>query len=158
MFSTLPKRNLNFLDTFNLSSANALNLVKCKVLSFGKGLRKASWQTFVSISLALWPLESKQEFTGFVQKTVFLTQNDPISNLCDTLTRQIFWPRFLPINLHLQTQESMHHFSKTGLECYLLILCDAILHLTYFFIICDPILHLDNMRPTNTFWPRFITI
>ena len=38
MFSTLPKTNFKFLVTMILSSANALNLVKAKILSFGKGL------------------------------------------------------------------------------------------------------------------------
>ena len=36
MFSTLPKENFNFLFTFKLLSANALNLERCKILSFGK--------------------------------------------------------------------------------------------------------------------------
>ena len=35
MFSTLPKRNINFSITFNLSSANALNFDQSKILSFG---------------------------------------------------------------------------------------------------------------------------
>ena len=38
-FSTLPKTNINFLDTSILSSANALNLDRSKTLLFGKGLR-----------------------------------------------------------------------------------------------------------------------
>ena len=33
-----PKRKIIILATFNLSSANALNLVMSKILSFGKGL------------------------------------------------------------------------------------------------------------------------
>ena len=38
MFSTLSKRNFNFSVTFILSSANALKLDQCKILSFGKEL------------------------------------------------------------------------------------------------------------------------
>ena len=37
-FSTLPKANLNFLFTFKLSSANAFNLDRSEILSFGKEL------------------------------------------------------------------------------------------------------------------------
>ena len=35
---TLSKREILILATFNLSSANAFNLVTSKILSFGKGL------------------------------------------------------------------------------------------------------------------------
>ena len=38
MFSTLPKTKFKFLVTFSLSSARALNLDRCTILSFGKGL------------------------------------------------------------------------------------------------------------------------
>ena len=38
MFSTLPKRNLNFPFTFILLSANAFNLDQCKIFLFGKEL------------------------------------------------------------------------------------------------------------------------
>ena len=38
MLSPLPKTNINFLDTSILSSANALNLDRSKILPFGKGL------------------------------------------------------------------------------------------------------------------------
>ena len=38
MFSTLSKEEIIILVTFNLSSANAFNLVLSKILSFGKGL------------------------------------------------------------------------------------------------------------------------
>ena len=40
MFSILPKTNFNFSATFNLSSANTLNLDQSKNLSFGKELKK----------------------------------------------------------------------------------------------------------------------
>ena len=40
MFSTLPKTGIIILATLNLSSANAFNLVKAKILLFGKGLTK----------------------------------------------------------------------------------------------------------------------
>ena len=35
MFSTLPKTNFNLLVTFILSSANAFNLDRCNILSYG---------------------------------------------------------------------------------------------------------------------------
>ena len=38
MFSTLSKTEIIIFVTFNLSSANALNLVRPKILSCGKGL------------------------------------------------------------------------------------------------------------------------
>ena len=38
MFSTLSKREIVILATFNLSSTNAFNLDWSKILSFGKGL------------------------------------------------------------------------------------------------------------------------
>ena len=41
MFSTLPNTNFYFSVTMTLSSANALNLVKAKILSFGKELNVA---------------------------------------------------------------------------------------------------------------------
>ena len=40
MFSTFPKTIVSFLDTSILSSANALNLERSKILRFGKGLSK----------------------------------------------------------------------------------------------------------------------
>ena len=40
MFSTLPKTNFNISTTFILSSANAFNLNRSKISSFGKELRK----------------------------------------------------------------------------------------------------------------------
>ena len=39
MFSTIPKTNFNFSVTFVLSSANAFNLDKSKILSYGKELK-----------------------------------------------------------------------------------------------------------------------
>ena len=38
MFSALPKTNFNFSAKFNLSSANAFNLVRSKTVLFGKEL------------------------------------------------------------------------------------------------------------------------
>ena len=38
VFSTLPKTNFKFSDTFIVSSANAFNLNQCKILWFGKEL------------------------------------------------------------------------------------------------------------------------
>ena len=38
VFSTLSKREIVILVTFNLSSADAFNLVMSKILLFGKGL------------------------------------------------------------------------------------------------------------------------
>ena len=38
VFSTLSKREIIILATFNLSSASALNLAMSKILSFGKEL------------------------------------------------------------------------------------------------------------------------
>ena len=38
MFSVLSQRKIVILANFNLSSANAFNLVMCKNLSFGKGI------------------------------------------------------------------------------------------------------------------------
>ena len=38
MFSTLSRREIIILATFDLSSAHALNLVNSKILSFGKDL------------------------------------------------------------------------------------------------------------------------
>ena len=38
MFFTIPRTNLNFLVTFILLSASALNLNKSKIFSFGKEL------------------------------------------------------------------------------------------------------------------------
>ena len=40
MFSTLSRREIIILATFDLSSANALNLVSSKTLSFGKELKR----------------------------------------------------------------------------------------------------------------------
>ena len=40
MFSTIPNTNFNFWVPIILSSANALNLVKAKILSFGEELKK----------------------------------------------------------------------------------------------------------------------
>ena len=40
MFSTLPKININFLNTSILSSGNALNLDRSEILPFGKGSNK----------------------------------------------------------------------------------------------------------------------
>ena len=40
LFSALSRREVIILAMFNLSSANAFNLVISKVLLFGKGLRK----------------------------------------------------------------------------------------------------------------------
>ena len=42
VFSTLSYREIAILATFNLSSANAFNLVMSKILLFGKELRKNS--------------------------------------------------------------------------------------------------------------------
>ena len=38
VFSTLSKREIIILANYNLSSANAFNLVKSKTLSFGNGI------------------------------------------------------------------------------------------------------------------------
>ena len=52
MFSTLHKTNLKFSVTFILSSANALNLDKPKISSFGNelnamyALSRGSWEHF----------------------------------------------------------------------------------------------------------------
>ena len=46
MFSILPKANFKFLVTFDLSSANAFNLEKSKILSFGKDVRGDKIQVF----------------------------------------------------------------------------------------------------------------
>ena len=40
VFSTLSKREITILTMFNLSSANAFNLVTSKFLLFGKGFKK----------------------------------------------------------------------------------------------------------------------
>ena len=40
VFSTLSRREIIILQTFDLSSANALNLVKSKNLPFGKELKE----------------------------------------------------------------------------------------------------------------------
>ena len=47
MFSTLSRRALIILATFNLSSANASNLDKSKILSFGKELNKSMAHIFI---------------------------------------------------------------------------------------------------------------
>ena len=44
VFSALSKRKIVILATFNLSSANAFNLVMSKNLSFGKGFRSYPWR------------------------------------------------------------------------------------------------------------------
>ena len=45
MFSTLPETNFNFSAKFNLSSANAFNMIKSKILSFGKELKLSYFAT-----------------------------------------------------------------------------------------------------------------
>ena len=49
VLSTLSKREIIILQMFNLSSANALNLVTSKMLWFGKGLKNKSQYQNVSI-------------------------------------------------------------------------------------------------------------
>ena len=39
MFSTFSQTNITFLNTSIMSSANALNLDRCKTFMFGKGLK-----------------------------------------------------------------------------------------------------------------------
>ena len=46
MFSTLSKREIIILATFNFSSANAFNLVTFKILSFGKELNLSNTTDF----------------------------------------------------------------------------------------------------------------
>ena len=46
MFSALSKAKIIILATFNLSSANAFNLVKAKILLFVKGLTFTKQQKF----------------------------------------------------------------------------------------------------------------
>ena len=45
MFSTLSKTEIIIFVTFNLSSANASNLVWSKILGYGNGLKYALWRT-----------------------------------------------------------------------------------------------------------------
>ena len=45
MFSTLSKTEIIIVATFNMSSANALNLAQSKTLSFGKDLTHSHTMT-----------------------------------------------------------------------------------------------------------------
>ena len=56
MFSTLSQREIVILEMFNLSSANAFNLVMSKNLSFGNGLLNASTSTFAENNKPYQPI------------------------------------------------------------------------------------------------------
>ena len=49
MFSTLINREIMILAMFNLSSADAFNLVTFKILSFGKGVKQTFDSTWIML-------------------------------------------------------------------------------------------------------------
>ena len=57
MFSTLSKTGMIILETMNLSSANALNLVKARNLSFGQELIQLYGHTHFLAILYFYDLE-----------------------------------------------------------------------------------------------------
>ena len=88
MFSTIHKTDFKFSVTFNSSSANAFDLDKPEILSFGNEL--SSRQT-LSYPSALQTLREKGEIASDGYFLLFRSMHDGIRSKRPTVKKSHFW-------------------------------------------------------------------
>ena len=91
MFSSLPETEIIILATLNLSSANAFNLVKAKILSFDKQL------TLFSLRVC----KTKHFKPMWEEEKLLITSNSPHPTVFSTL-----WENFLPFSSNLELRSA----------------------------------------------------
>ena len=126
MFSGLIKRKIIILETFNLSSANAFNLVTSKKLSFGNGLNSHEMLLYYwNITKLIWSLLFT--LNGIILPTTILLQ----SMVMDFSHKDVFSIKRSAFSVSgystfevLSASDCPFFFSKS-IEWKLLMRCDA---------------------------------